>query len=218
MRRCGFFCRNIVTCGLLIFILSGCISAGSSLDPRFYMLKQLKQDEVAQKFDIPSGIITVIGPVGIPQYLDCPQMITQNGQGMINIAQFDRWGESLDVGIARLIIEDLNLMLPGGTFEMFPCNFAIPLNYQVIVGILQLEGNLKKDFLLVAQWSIIDANTRKMLFTKRSDLIEPINPGNYSGLADALSKAVAALSTEIAQNLSILANQSRKVDKTGNPV
>jgi hypothetical protein len=93
---------------------------------------------------------------------------------------------------------------------MFPCNFAIPLNYQVVVEILQLKCNLKKDLLLVAQWSIINANTRKMLFTKRSDLVQPINPHNYSGLADALSKAVASLSSEIAQNLSILANQIKK--------
>lgn len=207
MKKCGFFYRNLVACGLLIFVLSGCISAGSSPNPRFYMLKPLGEDEIAQKFDIPSGIITVIGPVKIPQYLDRPQMVTQDDKGMINIAQFDRWGESLDVGIARLIIEDLNLILPGATFEMFPCNFAIPLNYQVIVGVLQLEGNLKKDLIFVAQWSIIDTNTRKMLFTKRSGLVQKINPQNYSGLADALNKAVASLSNEIGQNLSILAKQ-----------
>lgn len=210
MRRCGFFYCNMALCGLLIFVLSGCISAGSSLDARFYMLKQLEENEVTQKFDLPAGVITVIGPVGIPQYLDRPQMVTQDDQGMMNIAQFDRWGESLDDGIARLIIEDLNLMLPGGTFEIFPCNFAIPLNYQVIVVISQLECNFKKGFLLVAQWSIIDADTRKMLFSKRTQLVEPINPRNYLGLAGALSKAVASLSTQIAQNLSLLANQSKK--------
>jgi len=218
MRRCGFFYRSIITCGLLIFVLSGCVSAGSSLDPRFYMLKHLRGDEVAQKFNVPSGIITVIGPVEIPLYLDRPQMVTQDDKGVMNIAQFDRWGEALDAGVARLIIENLHLMLPGATFEMFPCNFAIPLNYQVIVGILRLDANLEKDLLFVAQWSIIDANTRKMLFTKRSDLVWPINSCNYFGLADALSNTVAALSTEIAQNLSILANQPKKIGQTDNPV
>ncbi|MFH1281960.1 MAG: PqiC family protein [Candidatus Omnitrophota bacterium] len=215
MRRCGSFYCNLAICGLLIFVLSGRISAGNSLDSRFYMLKQLEENEVAQKFDLPAGVITVIGPVGIPQYLDRPQMITQDDQGMMKIAQFDRWGESLDAGIARLIIADLNLMLPGGIFEFFPCNFAIPLNYQVIVEISQLECNLKKGFLMVAQWSVIDAGTRKMLFSKRSQLLEPINPRNYSGVAGALSKAVASLSTQIAQNLSLLANQPKKAGQNG---
>ncbi|MDD5691330.1 MAG: PqiC family protein [Candidatus Omnitrophica bacterium] len=211
MRRLRFFCFSVTACGLLMFFLSGCISAGSSINPRFYMLKQLEDNEVVQKFNLPSGIITVIGPVAIPQYLDRPQMVTQEDKGMIDIAQFDRWGESLDAGIARLIIEDLNLMLPGGTFEVFPCNFAIPLNYQVIVGVIQLDCNLKKELSLVAQWSIIDANTRKMLLTKRSDLVQAINPHNYPGLAKALSRAVSSLSAEIAQNLSILANQPKKI-------
>ncbi|MDD5561708.1 MAG: PqiC family protein [Candidatus Omnitrophica bacterium] len=210
MRRCIFFYRGVAACGLLIFVLSGCISAGNSPNPRFYMFKHLEDIQAAQKFSIPAGKITIIGPVSIPQYQDRPQIVTQDDKGMLDIAQFDRWGEPLDAGIARLIIEDLNLMLPEGTFEMFPCNFAIPLDYQVIVSILQLESNLKKDLLLVAQWSIIDTESRSMLFTKRSDLIQPVEPHNYSGLADALSKAVASLSSQIAENLSLLANQPKK--------
>jgi hypothetical protein len=200
----------MLTFGLFIFILSGCVSAGSSPDPRFYMLKSIGEEGAVQKLNIPANTITLIGPVDIPQYLDRPQIVTQDDRGMINIAQFDRWGESLDAGIMRLIIEDLHLMLPETTFEAFPCNYAIPLNYQVIVEIQQLRSNLKGDLLLVAQWSIINANTQKMLFTKRSDLSQQINPHNYSGLADALSRAVSSLSGQIARNLSILANQIKK--------
>jgi len=207
MKKYGFFAYNLIICGLLIFALSGCISPGNTPDPRFYMLKAMSENEITQKLDIPAGIITVIGPVKIPQYLDRPQMVTQNEKRMMNMAQFDRWAEPLDSGIARLIVEDLNLLLPGMNFEMFPANFAIPLNYQVIVGVLQLDGNLKKDLLFVAQWSIVHADTRKLLYTKRSEMTVPVEPHSYAGLADALSKAVASLSTEIAQNLSLLANQ-----------
>ncbi|MBL7151884.1 MAG: membrane integrity-associated transporter subunit PqiC [Candidatus Omnitrophica bacterium] len=210
MKKCGPFCRNIIACGLLIFVLSGCVSAGSTPNARFYMLKPLGEEEVTQKFDIPSGIIIVVGPVKIPQYLDRPQMVTRDEEGMMNIAQLERWGEPLDSGIARLIIEDLNLILPGANFEVFPCNFAIPLDYQVIAGVMQLDSNLQKDLVFVAQWSIIDADSRKMLFTKRSELVEPIDPHSYSGLADALSKAVASLSAEIGHNLSLLANRPKK--------
>ncbi|MFA5157164.1 MAG: PqiC family protein [Candidatus Omnitrophota bacterium] len=204
MRRCGFFYHSVVVGGLLVFVLGGCVSAGSSPKSRFYILKQLKADQAARKFNIPSGTIVVIGPVEIPQYLDRPQMVTEDDKLMMHIAQFDRWGEPLDAGIARLIIEDLNLMMPGGTFEMFPCNFAIPVNYQVIIEIMQLAGNLKKGLLFTAQWSVIDTNTRKMLFTKRSSLAQPIDPPDYSGLADALSAAVGSLSAEIAQDLSLI--------------
>jgi len=208
MKNRVFFYCAVLICGLLV--LNGCISVDRTPDPRFYMLKHREGNEFTQRIDVPAGMINLIGPVDIPLYLDRPQIVTQDDLGMMNIAQFDRWGESLDTAIARLVIEELNLMLPGGTLEMFPCNFAIPLNYQVLIEVLQLKANLKKDLLLVAQWSIINPNTRKMLFTKRSDLIQQIEPHNYSGLADALSEAVAVLSGEIARNLSILANQAKK--------
>ena len=193
------------------FVLSGCVTVGDSPNSRFYMLKHINADKVGQRFEIPSGTITVIGPVSIPQYLDRPQMVTEDERGMMNIAQFDRWGESLDAGIAQLIIENLDLKSSGGTFEMFPCNFAIPLDYQVLVGIQQLRANLKKDLVLAAQWSIIQADTRKMLLAKYSEIVVPVKPHNYSGLADALSEAVGSLTTEIAENLSVLASQQEKI-------
>lgn len=205
MRRSGFSYRNIIICGFFASVLNGCISVGQSPEPRLYMLKQEADSGVVQEFIIPSDIITVIGPVEIPQYLDRPQMVTQEN-GMMNVAQFDRWGESLDTAISRLIIEDLGLMVKDGTFEMFPCSYSIPVKYQVIISIQQLESDLKKGIYFVAQWSIIDAASRKMLFAKRSSLMQPIDPHNYSGLAQALSKVVALLSYEIAENLSVLAN------------
>lgn len=213
MKRPAFFYYVMFALGFLAF--SGCISAGNSPNSRFYMLKHADTDKPTQKFEIPAGIITVIGPVSVPQYLDRPQMVTQDDRGMMHFAQFDRWGESLDVEIAGLVINDLHLLLPNGTFETFPSNFAIPLNYQVIVGVQQLQINLKKDLMLVAQWSIIEADTRKMLFTKRSEVVVQVVPHNYSGLADALSKAVDSLTVEIAENLSILANQPKKNTNTG---
>jgi len=205
MRRSGSFYRNIITCGLFVFILNGCISVGQSPEPRLYMLKQVSDSDISQEFSMPANIITVIGPVEIPQYLDRPQMVTQEN-GMMNVAQFDRWGESLDTAISRLIIEDLGLMVKNGTFEMFPCSYAIPVKYQVIISIQQLESDFKKGISFVAQWSIIDAVSKKMLFTKKSGLEQPISPRNYSGLAQALGKVVASLSSEIAQNLSELVN------------
>jgi len=48
-----------------------------------------------------------------------------------------------------------------------------------------------------------------MLFTKRSELTEQITPHDYLGLADALSRSIASLSEDIAQNLSLLANRPK---------
>ncbi|MFA4989861.1 MAG: PqiC family protein [Candidatus Omnitrophota bacterium] len=173
------------------------------------MLSPITQDQVTEKFDITPGVIVAVGPVNIPGYQDRPQIVTRDKNGMLKFAQFDRWGEDLDLALARRFTDNLTLILPGASFQIFPCNFAIPLDYQVIVDIVQLDSELEKNMVLAAQWSIINAKNRKMLLTKRSQFIQPINPHNYHGLIQALNASCAALSSEIAGNLAELVNQAK---------
>ena len=189
---------------LFSLVCNGCLAVSNSPAPRFYTLRSIDNTKESKKFDITSKVIIGIGPIEIPEYQNRPQMVTRNEEGMLSFAQFERWGESLDAGLARLILENLTLMFPQAEFQIYPCNFAIPLDYQVIVNVVQLESQLDKDVFLTAQWTIIDSKTKKMLLTKRSQIRQVINPHTYSGLTLALSRACALLSNEIAENLSKL--------------
>lgn len=187
-----------------IFLGAGCISASISPTPRFYMLHTKDKAATSQKFNMPQEVIIEVGPVVIPQYLDRPQIVTYDKNKMLVFAQFDRWGELLDEGIERSITENLTLMLPGASIQMFPCNFSIPLSYQLIIDIVKLDCDLDGNLYLVAQWSIINAQNKRMVLTKHSELSLPIDPHNYSGLVGVLESAVVSLSAEIAQAFSAL--------------
>jgi len=187
---------------IFAFLLAGCISTSSSPNPRFYMLSSMDKDAVSQKFNMPADVIIEIGPVNIPEYLDRPQIVTQDKNKMLIFAQFDRWGESLDSALVRLLAENLTLMLPGASLQMFPCNFVIPLKYRVIIDVIQMDSELDKDLFLVAQWSIIDLKNKKMALTKRFEFRQPIDPHTYAGLAKTLSIACGSLSNEMAQAVS----------------
>jgi len=195
---------------LFILLLNGCVSVASSPASRFYMPISISKGEAKDKFEIPAGTIIVVGPIGIPDYQDRPQIVTTNKDSTLNFAQFDRWAEPLDSIFMRLLSDDMTAMLPSAAFHTFPCNFAIPLDYQVIVDIVQLDNQLDKQMALTAQWSIIDAKNRKMLVTKRSQFTQPIEPHNYSGVSMALSKVSISLSREIAQSLSTLPKATGK--------
>lgn len=205
MRKNSLVFQSVVFCALLFS--SGCFSVPNSPSPRFHMLSSVDKEKVSQKFNIPSYIIIETGPVKIPDYQNRPQMVTLNKDKTLNFAQFDRWGEALDSAMARLINESLTAMLPGATFQMFPCNFNIPLKYQLIVDVLQLESELDKEVFFSAQWSIIDVETKKMAYSKRSEFRQPIDPHNYAGMADALSAVCVSLSREVAQEFEALTKQ-----------
>src|SRR5450631_3132830 len=86
---------------ILCLGLGGCISIPASTTPRFYMLSAINENQVSKKIIIAPDVIIGIGPVKIPEFLDRPQMVTRTKEGMIRFAQFDRWGESLDLGVTR---------------------------------------------------------------------------------------------------------------------
>ena len=187
---------------LMIFVLglSGCLSIPTSRTPQFYTLSAAG-DPASQKLKIASDVIIGVGPIKIPNYLDRPQIVTRDKNKMLQFAQFDRWGEALDTGLARLIREDLTVMLPQAKLTLYPWNPSIAVKYQVVVEIVQLDSELDQNMDLVVQWTIIDVQNSKALVIKRSEFHQPIIPQNYLGLTQMLSTACASLSSQIAEAL-----------------
>ena len=187
---------------LMIFVLglSGCLSIPTSRTPQFYTLSAAG-DPASQKLKIASDVIIGVGPIKIPNYLDRPQIVTRDKNKMLQFAQFDRWGEALDTGLARLIREDLTIMLPQAKLTLYPWNPSIAVKYQVVVEIVQLDSELDQNMDLVVQWTIIDVQNSKALVIKRSEFHQPIIPQNYLGLTQMLSTACASLSSQIAEAL-----------------
>jgi len=204
MKKIGINTCTVMSGVCLALVLSGCISVQNSPTPRFYMLQAVDENQVNKKTNIASEVFIGVGPVKIPEYQDRPQIVTQNKEKMLKFAQFDRWGESLNLGVARLIAEDLTVMFPGEKFTLYPWNLSIPVKYQVVVEIVQLDSELDKNLFLVAQWLVIDAENSKTLVMKRSEFRQPIIPQNYSGLAKTLSTVCASLTSEIASALATL--------------
>ncbi len=209
MKKTNHSCHWFIVCMIFVLFLNGCVSVSNSPNPRFYTLYTPDKEKNIQELNVPANIIIGIGPVRIPEYLNRPQIVTNNKDKTIFFDEFNRWAESLDFALARLINNDLTLIIPKTSLQMFPWDLTIAVKYQVIVDIVQLENNLNHDLLFVAQWSIIDLEKKRALFTKRSEFRQDIYPHNYYGLTEALSEVVMSLSAEIAQELASLTKFSQ---------
>jgi len=210
MKQFGFGYIMKSACLILALALGGCVAMSNSPTPRFYALQAMDESYAGEKFKIPASVIIGIGPVKIPEYQNRPQIVTQDTNNLITFAQFDRWGETLDFALPRLLAANLSVILPGATLEISPWNLDMPVKYQVIMDVVRLESRLDKDLSFTVQWSVIDLGNKKMIFTKKSEFSQPIEPHNYSGLVKTLSMECASLSGEIAKTLSDLTAQSGK--------
>ena len=185
----------------LSLILIGCVSIPNSPTPRFYALSTVDGKNEIKKINTVSDLIIGVGPVKIPEYQDRPQIVTKDKEGMLKFDEFNRWGESLDHGVTRLIREDLSVLLPKAKLIVYPSNPLVAVKYQVALEVIDLDSELDGDMSFVVQWTVIDVQNSKVVMMKRSEFRTAISPQNYFGLANTLSKACASLSSQIAEAL-----------------
>lgn len=195
---------RIISFTFLALVFSGCISASDSPTPKFYMLSNTAENQINKKTNTTFDALVGIGPIKIPEYQNRPQIVTQGKEKMLKIAQFDRWGESLDIGLGHLIREDLTGIFPNAKFTLYPWDSSINVKYQVIVEVVRLDSDLNNDLSFAVQWTVIDSENKKIVIIKNTEFSQPIIPQNYSGLAQTLSKACSVLSGEIAESLETL--------------
>lgn len=184
-------------------LLAGC--RGGTPKTEFYTLSAISKtpantDAVAARQRVSVGV----GPVSIPEVLDRPQIVTRTSPHKLHIDEFHRWAGSLEKDFARVVAENISLMLPAEQVAVYPWDIGFKPNYQVILDIRHFEGRQSQDVLLEVFWTLIDLQKGKTLLVKKSVITEPLPDETYEGLVVTQSKAIASLSSIIVKEISNL--------------
>jgi uncharacterized lipoprotein YmbA len=188
--------RMISICSLVLLasVLFGC---SRSQPTRFYLLSSL--DSSAAAMTQTPDLSVAIGPITLPQYLDRPQIVTQSGTNMIVLAEFDRWAEPLEGNLARVLAENLSLLLGTERLFLYPSRQARSADIQVPLKVVALDGGWDSPARLKVRWSMLDTKSRPLQPERKSDLKAQSTPNSYEELADQYTRLVARLSEEIAE-------------------
>jgi uncharacterized protein len=177
-------------------LAAGCL--GGNAPTRFYVLAPGEMTAVTAP-----ALSVGLGPIGLAGYLDRPQIVTRPAADKIDLGEFDQWGEPLRDGVSRVLAEDLARQMPSAKISVFPWRGLEQIRYQVIVNVTRLDGPSGGDLTLEARWRILD-NAGKEMTAKTTRISEPTGAAGYSPTVSAMSRALAALSREIAQALAAL--------------
>jgi len=199
MRDILFDRRALCALGLFMLVLTGC---ASSPTPKFYQLSPVQNKALVTHDASPEqSLIIAIGPVRIPDYLDRSQIVTRSGKNELKLAEFDRWAGSLEENVNHVLMEDISSLLPAGRFfvvRWLPyLESELPVSYRVQVRVESFEGTPGDSVLLRAHW-VISTKGKDLLMKKESGISEQVNGGSYDALVAAMSKALEALSREMA--------------------
>lgn len=185
--------------GLGLAIFAGCsvLPEGGSDPMRFYVLSAPATAAVP-KPDTPA---VNVRPIELASYLRGRPLIVRRGANEIEFREFARWGEPLDLGIARVLREELlargvagTVQIPGARRESGPHDCTLT------VRVLACEGGAEGEVLFRAVWELAATGAKP----------RPIGGGEFmaadlrwdgkseAALAAQLSAAVGGLATEVA--------------------
>jgi uncharacterized lipoprotein YmbA len=181
-----------------MFILSSC---GTTPPSSFYMLEAMPVTEAVQvsagnKTDTHIGI----GPVRFAGYLDTTRIVTRQEGAELKLSDTHRWAEPLNDNFARILAQNLSILLATDKVSLYPSRNWSEIDYQIVVNVWQLDASSQGKVTLVANWSIRDKNDSELLTMKKSVFSTNVNStASYNDIVIALSKTVELLSREIAE-------------------
>jgi len=179
----------------LVICLSAC--AGKSASSKFYVLSPLPQSKLSGADGTTIGVF----PVSMPDYLDRPQIVTRVSENEIKLDEFSRWAEPLKESFYTALVDNLSTLLNHEKIIKTSHNLGTPTTLQVGVEVLQFDGALGGDVVLSVKWGLFGERGKNVLIAKRSSFKEPTGAATYEALVAAQSRAVAALSREIAEGI-----------------
>jgi uncharacterized protein len=150
----------------------------------------------------------VIGvSVSVPEYLDRTDIIERTSANELKPNYDAQWGENLAVTASRTVSDNLATLLPSDDIMMLPSRSRRRFDYQVNLDLTRFESDPQGVSTLAGRWSIsnsegVEKASGHVLRT------EPASGTGYDAMAAAMSRNLAAVSSDIANALQRLPAQS----------
>ena len=178
---------------LAALLFNGC--RGGVPQTEFYTLSSIANNSEDAKTVFTGQPVSIgIGPVIIPEVLNRPQIVSRTGPNKLRIDEFHRWAGRLDRDFARVMAENISVLLPTEQVVVFPWDADFDPKYQITFDIQQFEGYQDQDVVLEVFWKIINPQKKEILRFERSVIREPLVAEGYDTLIATKSQAIEKLS------------------------
>jgi hypothetical protein len=177
-------------------MLAGC---GASDHSRFYVLTEHPALVARATAAAPTTTIA-LGAVKLPAALDRPQMARRLNSDEISYSEYDRWAGPLDDMVRRVLIADLDGLLPPGMI-LIDDNPTSPASLTIALDVLRFDADAAGQVTLKARWQMLDRSGSLVGIPRDAMIVKPGSDRDAEAVAAAMSGAVADLATQIAASL-----------------
>ena len=191
----------LVPLSCVLLVLGGCLGTPPT---RFYLLPTLT--DVSSPAAMDERALTIgVGPVTLPPYLDRPQIVTRASRAQLHLAELDQWAASLQDTVARVLAENLSLLMPTAWVVLHPWSRTTVIDRQVLLEVTRFDRTMGGEAVLVARWSLLGAAGQELAMRK-AHFRAPAGGTDYEATVTAMGRTLEALSHDIAATVQDLAH------------
>jgi uncharacterized lipoprotein YmbA len=192
---------HLISSALFIATLAGCASAPS----RFYTLNSTATANNVS----PASYAVAVGPVSIPASVDHPQFTVQIASNRVELSEFNRWAAPLNDAIARVVIQDLTVLLgtprvAASTLANFDATYRVTIDMQRFESV---RSEARRDDAAIVEAVWVVRRTDGAVRSGATRVREPAGEGGFDALAAAHSRALAKVSGDIATAIRAAADE-----------
>lgn len=191
---------TLLTLAITCLSSAGCSILAPRQDPsRFFTLTATETSQAPpQAVSGATRPLTYgLGPITLPPYLDHNAMAIRVSPTEIRYSSTDRWATPLQVGITRVLLENMSTLLSGDRIVIYPWEASNPVDYRIEVEVLRFESTAAGNTQLAARWRIKDGRSGKELAARTFSTERPGATADPAASAAALSTALGELSDEL---------------------
>jgi uncharacterized lipoprotein YmbA len=187
---------------LLLFV-SCVIPESNHVEPTYHLLSGLHSDR--NETSEVNQVSFYVRQVELPSYLQGNRLVSRPKQGLIEFSEHDRWGEPLEVGIARISGLNLSKKLNTLTYSVFPHRQKPSCMFELGIAVQRFERVDSSTVLLDVLCDIHSASDVKHFpFTVKVEFSDSEESRNSSLEVLALSQALSGLCDFLAKEVNAL--------------
>lgn len=178
--------RCIAIAGALL--LTACIG-GRSEPAQFQLLTARAERNSAVPL---AGKTVGVGPVQVAQFLQRPQVVTHAGGTQLHVDENVRWGEPLEQGIQRVLLQNI-AALTGAETRNFPWRQSAIPDYALRVDVIDFDKLTNGESMIDVNWILEDLRAPRVIKTQQERISS--TKGYDDLLAQLAQHAAIVLST-----------------------
>jgi uncharacterized lipoprotein YmbA len=174
---------------LALLALAGVPAACTSPNPTLYVLAPVSGTPRTS-----ARLIVALRAIAIPHYLERSQIVRSSEGYQMDVLSNEWWGEPLDAMMSRILVQELNQLLPGSTVYGDGGAISTPSDATVEINLQRFDLDRDGAVLLAAQIAVDRKST-----TSRGVAFK-VRPADATtrALVAAMSSATAQLADTIA--------------------